>query len=151
MHLAMLLLFSIVSLTPAQKQEVDHLERQLMAPCCYTQTIHDHMSDVAEQMREEVVGMVAAGKSETEIKNYYRAKYGETILVTPAGRTGLVTFGVPVAVSLAALLLLALVLRRRVLARSAPQAAFSAASAPAAGSHEEARIAQIRRELGDAL
>lgn len=147
MHLAMLLLLAVTSLTPAQKQEVDHLERQLMAPCCYTQTIHDHMSAEAEQMREEVVGMVAAGKSETEIKNYYRAKYGETILVTPDGRTGLVAFGVPVAVSLAALLLLGLVMRRKVLGDRARLQ--SSAPPQAASSEEAARIAQIRRELDD--
>ena len=59
-----------------------------MAPCCYTQTIRDHDSQVAVDMRNEVTAFVASGKSEDEIITYYRTKYGETILVVPDGLQG---------------------------------------------------------------
>ena len=73
-----------------------------MAPCCYSQTIRVHMSMEAEQMREEVTGMVLAGKSEQDIIKHYKAKYGETILVVPDGKAGQIAYGVPVIVALSA-------------------------------------------------
>ncbi len=80
-------------LTRDQSATIRKIEGRLMAPCCYTQTIRDHDSQVAEEMREEVTAMVVSGKSEQEIITYYRAKYGETILVVPDGMSGgLLTF-----------------------------------------------------------
>jgi len=79
--------------TSQQGKKIKEIEGRIMAPCCYTQTIRDHESQVAEEMREEVVAMVLSGKSEQEIVNYYRTKYGETILVVPDGMSGgLLTF-----------------------------------------------------------
>jgi cytochrome c-type biogenesis protein CcmH len=103
--LASLLLIAVLSRTPDQNLRIRKLEGSLMAPCCYSQTIDVHMSMEAEQMRDEVSNMVLAGKSDNEILRLYRAKYGETILVVPAGRAGLVAFGVPIGVSLLALAL----------------------------------------------
>lgn len=77
-----------VAPTGEQAALIRKIEGRLMAPCCYTQTILDHQSDVAAQMREEVTAMVASGKSEAEIITYYRVKYGETILVVPDGLSG---------------------------------------------------------------
>jgi cytochrome c-type biogenesis protein CcmH len=59
------------------------IENNLIAPCCWTQPISEHYSEVAEQMRQEVRTMVAQGKSRDEILDYYVAKYGERILATP--------------------------------------------------------------------
>jgi cytochrome c-type biogenesis protein CcmH len=85
-----------------------------MAPCCYTQTIRDHDSQVAVDMRNEVTAFVASGKSEQEIITYYRTKYGETILVVPDGNTVRIAYGIPVAASLAAVGLLFFAIRRSV-------------------------------------
>ena len=98
-------------LTPGQLKKVERLEKKLMAPCCYSQTIYDHMSNEAAQMRDEVMAMVEAGKSEQEIITYYRMKYGETILAVPDGRAGEVAYAVPVSIALVALLALAGVIR----------------------------------------
>ena len=101
-------------LTPGQLKKVERLEKKLMAPCCYSQTIYYHMSNEAAQMRDEVMAMVEAGKSEQEIITYYRMKYGETILAVPDGRTGEVAYAVPVSIALVALLALAAVIRHSV-------------------------------------
>lgn len=53
-------------------------------------------------MREEVTDMVLAGKTEQNIIRYYKAKYGETILVVPDGEAGQFAFGVPITVTLSA-------------------------------------------------
>jgi cytochrome c-type biogenesis protein CcmH len=66
--------------------ETRAIEDQLVAPCCWTQPVSEHDSEVAQQIRNEVAGMVAAGKSRDEILNYFVARYGERILVTPRAK-----------------------------------------------------------------
>lgn len=100
-------------LTHAQQALIWKIEGRLMAPCCYTQTIRDHDSQVAVDMRNEVTALVAAGKNEKEIITYYRTKYGETILVVPDGISGLIAFSVPAMTFLLASSLLFLYIRKR--------------------------------------
>ena len=160
MQFAMLALAVATQLSPSAQQTVARLEHVLMAPCCYTQTIDEHRSEVAAEMRQEVESMVAAGKSEQQIKDYYVAKYGATILVVPEGRTGAVAYGVPVGLAAAALLLLTAVLRRRMLQRGLAGAGTCEAAdmaqtggapehAPgqAAGQAVDPRLERLRHEL----
>jgi cytochrome c-type biogenesis protein CcmH len=62
------------------------IEDNLIAPCCWTQPVSEHSSDVAEKIRKEVREMVAAGKSRDEILDRYVAEYGERILATPRAK-----------------------------------------------------------------
>ena len=105
--IATLLIASALTPTADQARTIVKLEDKLMAPCCYSQTIRVHMSMEAEQMREEVTDMVLSGKSEQDIIKYYKAKYGETILVVPDGKAGQIAYGVPILVALSAFGLLA--------------------------------------------
>jgi cytochrome c-type biogenesis protein CcmH len=105
--LALLLAFTTLPLsaqtiTPQQIAKIKHLEDKLMAPCCFSQTIREHMSQEAAQMREEVVQMVLAGKSDKEITDYYREKYGEVILAVPDGTSGVIAYTAPFATLLIA-------------------------------------------------
>jgi len=105
-------------ITPQQDAKIKKLESRIMAPCCYTQTIRDHDSQVAEEMCEEVTAMVVSGKSEQQIITYYRTKYGETILVVPDGISGgLLTF-TPVMIFLTSAGLLIFFVRRSIHGRS---------------------------------
>jgi len=73
---AFLLLATSVSLTPQQRAEVKRLDDSLLAPCCYTQPISQHLSDAAEEMRQQVDEMVASGMGDREIggaRREYRA------------------------------------------------------------------------------
>jgi cytochrome c-type biogenesis protein CcmH/NrfF len=111
--LAALLLFSNMHpLTLQQSMEVKKVEESLFAPCCYTQSIAVHTSPIAQQMRQEVTQMVAAGKSETEIVAHYKTLYGEQILIVPDGRTGVLLFLFPFAVFLGASGILVLSVRK---------------------------------------
>ena len=83
--ITIILIAGALTPTPEQAKTIVKLEDKLMAPCCYSQTIRVHMSAEAKQMREEVTYMVIAGKCEQGIIKYYKAKYGETILVVPDG------------------------------------------------------------------
>jgi cytochrome c-type biogenesis protein CcmH len=62
------------------------IEDNLIAPCCWTQPVSEHYSDVAEKIRKEVHEMVASGKSRDEILDYYVAQYGERILASPRAK-----------------------------------------------------------------
>jgi cytochrome c-type biogenesis protein CcmH/NrfF len=101
---------------------------------------------VAEKMREEVTAMVGSGKSETEIINYYRKEYGETILVVPDGMSGGLLTYTPVLLFAASAGLLIFFIRSSVRARreTAPQ--------PAPSLPEADRLAiqkKIRAEIGN--
>jgi cytochrome c-type biogenesis protein CcmH len=84
------LLFSaVVCFAAANKKQADQvreIEDSLIAPCCWSQPVSQHYSEVAEQIRNEVQAMVASGKSRDEILDYYVAKYGERILATPRAK-----------------------------------------------------------------
>ena len=79
----------------AQKEQIHRIEGKLMAPCCYSQTIDVHDSEIAQQMRGEVTAMVLAGESEHEVLDYYKTEYGESILAVPDGATGTLVFSLP--------------------------------------------------------
>jgi cytochrome c-type biogenesis protein CcmH len=62
------------------------IEDSLIAPCCWSQPVSQHDSEVAQQIRDEVRSMVAAGKNRDDILDSYVARYGERILVTPRAK-----------------------------------------------------------------
>ncbi len=66
--------------------KVREIEDQLIAPCCWSQPVSQHDSEIAQQIRNEVSAMVAAGKGRDEILDTYVARYGERILVTPRAK-----------------------------------------------------------------
>ena len=142
----LLLATSLISFTPQQLKSIRKVEARIMAPCCYTQTILDHDSEVAAQMRAQVEQMVASGMSEEAIQNYYKARYGERILVTPDGWNGVIAWSVPWIALASGCAIVVLFIRRQKRAALA-QAALVAGPAEA----EEANpiLARIRGELAD--
>ena len=85
----------VSGLTQGQRDLLTHVERLLMAPCCYTQTIDVHTSEIAETMRREVTQMVRQGQTGADIFSHYKAGYGEQILAVPDGRLGTTAFVIP--------------------------------------------------------
>jgi cytochrome c-type biogenesis protein CcmH len=143
---ALLFLSSVASLTPQQKAEVKRVEESLLAPCCYSQSIAQHMSAEAEQMRQEVVEMVAAGKSDHEILEHYKAAYGERILIVPDGSTGQVLFALPVIEFMVCSAILLFFLRRMLKARNA---SCCRAAGKERSIAREALRKEIERQTGD--
>jgi len=99
-------------LTGPQTSEVQRIEERLLAPCCYTQSIAEHGSEIARQMRTEVVQMVAEGQTEEEVISHYKTLYGDRILIVPDGITGKILFGLPVVIAVLAAVVLAVFLRK---------------------------------------
>ncbi|HVM96967.1 MAG TPA: cytochrome c-type biogenesis protein CcmH, partial [Candidatus Acidoferrales bacterium] len=58
----------------------------LIAPCCFMQTLANHSSPIADQMKREIHDLLQDGWSEDVILDYYLYKYGERILATPRAR-----------------------------------------------------------------
>nr|MCS5654017.1 cytochrome c-type biogenesis protein CcmH [Candidatus Neomarinimicrobiota bacterium] len=59
---------------------ISDIEQSLMATCCWSGTVYDHGN---KEMEIEIAGMVQAGKTKTEILDYYTDKYGERVLSVP--------------------------------------------------------------------
>ena len=107
-----LVLANPTSVASTQHEEIRKIDKRLLAPCCYTQSISEHGSDIAVKMRSEVTEMVAEGKTEEEIVNHYRNIYGDRILIVPDGLTGEILFSLPVLTSGLASLVLFVCFRR---------------------------------------
>jgi len=149
--ISMILALTLVNpsaLSTAQTAEILKVERRLLAPCCYTQSIAEHGSDIAVQMKGEVTEMVLDGKSEQEIVEHYRNIYGDRILIVPDGLTGRILFGVPVAISVLACLMLFKCLRKMLHSGKRQGASGSPRTLHVLS---DALKEEIEREIGDPL
>jgi cytochrome c-type biogenesis protein CcmH/NrfF len=79
------LLPALVLAETAEKQQarVERLEHAVLAPCCYTEPVAIHQSEIAVKMRLEIAKWVAAGRSDREIIDTYVGLYGSKVLVDP--------------------------------------------------------------------
>ena len=66
-----------------QKAAIERLQRAVLAPCCYTEPVAIHQSEVALKMRLEIARWVAAGRTDQEILDTYAGLYGSKVLVDP--------------------------------------------------------------------
>jgi cytochrome c-type biogenesis protein CcmH len=62
------------------------LERRLLAPCCWNQTLDMHESDLASSLRGEVRARLHAGEPASTIEDDLVARYGERIRAVEKGR-----------------------------------------------------------------
>ncbi len=107
-----MLLAAAPGLTPGQRSLVEKLERALLAPCCYQEVVATHNSEQARAMRAEIAEMVAAGRSEREILDYYKQRYGARILAEPEGVQWWIMNVAPVVMLAGGAVVVALVLRK---------------------------------------
>jgi cytochrome c-type biogenesis protein CcmH len=72
-----------VELTPAQEELAEEIESTLKCPVCRSQSVRTSRSFMATDMSLRVRQMVAEGKSKAEIQDYFVARYGDYILLSP--------------------------------------------------------------------
>jgi cytochrome c-type biogenesis protein CcmH len=96
----------------AEQARVLHLEKSLLAPCCWNESVATHRSEVALTMRAEIARMVAEGKTDQQVLDYYKQQYGARILVEPEGSKWWWMHVIPVIVIALAVLGLVLFIRR---------------------------------------
>jgi cytochrome c-type biogenesis protein CcmH len=129
------------ALPPDLEARAKAIEGRLMAPCCMANTVALHESAAAEQMRREIRGSLAAGRSEREILDGYVAIHGEQILAMPYARGfNLAAYLLPLGILVAGLVLLAAAMRRW-------RAGVSPPGAQGAPPVDEASAARLREEL----
>lgn len=88
------------------------LQEKLIAPCCWTENVAMHRSEVAAEMRSEIARMVQDGRSDREILDFYKAKYGTRILMEPEGQLRLWAYTIPIAATVLGVALVVWIIRR---------------------------------------
>ncbi|MCC6869017.1 MAG: cytochrome c-type biogenesis protein CcmH [Burkholderiales bacterium] len=80
---------------PALDARLKRLEEELRCLVCQNQSLADSNAPLAEDLRREVHGLAASGKSDDEIKAFLVARYGDFVLYRPPmkGTTWLLWFG----------------------------------------------------------
>ena len=123
---------------PALEKRVLTLSAELRCLVCQNQSLADSHADLAIDLRNQVRDMLAAGKSEAEVKAFMTERYGDFVLYRPPVKaTTVVLWAGPFVLLLAAVAgLFAYLARRR---KAMPEA-------PAALSDKDAERA--RRLLG---
>jgi len=92
------------------------IEQRLLAPCCWRESLVDHESGIADELRAEIRTRVARGDDDAAIESDLVARFGPQIRVEPASSlVGVAVTGVGVL----ALAVLVVWMRRRRLAQPA--------------------------------
>ena len=68
---------------PALQSRYENINRELRCLVCQNQTIADSNATLAQDLRHEVRGMLAAGKTDDEIRTFMIERYGDFVLYRP--------------------------------------------------------------------
>ena len=67
----------------AMDARASHLEEQLRCLVCQNQSIAESQADLALDLKRQVREMLAAGKSDAEVRDYMVERYGDFVLYDP--------------------------------------------------------------------
>lgn len=68
---------------PAQEAVAQEIFHSLKCVVCEGQALSESDAPLAHQMREEIRRMAREGKSKADILDYFTARYGQDVLLTP--------------------------------------------------------------------
>ena len=95
------------------ERRVEVIAAQLRCPVCQNLSVRDSPSDVAAAFRARIRELVRAGRSDEQIRDFFVARYGEWILLSPPRRgIGILVWLAPAALLTAGLATVALAVRR---------------------------------------
>jgi len=140
---------TLLSVSPASadgpEASAKRVEAQLIAPCCFMQTLANHSSPKADRMKREIRELLRQGWSEDQVVQYYLDTYGERILAVPLARGfNLLAYLTPLVFVLAGGLVCILWLRRRL---STDRHALADATDAPAHAIDPALVERMRAEL----
>ena len=75
---------------PATDARLATLTADLRCLVCQNQSIADSHAELAADLRQEILELIAAGKTDQEIIDFMVARYGDFVLYKPPLRTGTV-------------------------------------------------------------
>jgi cytochrome c-type biogenesis protein CcmH len=137
---------ALASLALAQQpsaDDVNRVARQLSCPTCTGINVADCPTETCAQWRAKIGELLAAGKTDQEILDYFAARYGDHVLQVPPVRGFFVgVWVVPIVAVVAGLAALAY-LARGWSRRAPPAAATPAAEDPV----EDNYIERVERDL----
>ena len=129
-------------LSPEAKARMKSLSEELRCLVCQNQTLADSNAELAVDLRREVEKMVAAGRSNDQIKTYLVERYGDFVLYKPPMQANTIALWfAPFVLLLIGAIVWAAVQRRSRMRAAGPGAA-AGASAPASASHAANATAQ---------
>ena len=99
---------------PATEQRLKALAEELRCLVCQNQTIADSNAPLAVDLRNQIRGQIAQGRSDSQIRDYMVERYGEFVLYKPPfqATTALLWLGPPLLV-VAGIAAFVIVVRRR--------------------------------------
>lgn len=83
MLLAAVIVVGLLTAPPRPADRADALAQQLRCPVCQGESVADSPSQTAAEIREQIAEMIAAGRSDDEIRQHYVERYGRWILLDP--------------------------------------------------------------------
>ena len=139
-------LFSILSFAPAVaaqtpaeelEREAQAIDKMIMCPVCPAETIDQAQVEISFQMRAVVRELLAEGKTQEEVLNYFVERYGPDILAAPPkSGANLVAWILPIVGVVAGVAVLFLIIRAMTgQVRSGAAPSSGRPSASAADSH----------------
>jgi cytochrome c-type biogenesis protein CcmH len=99
---------------PVLQQRYEAINRELRCLVCQNQTIADSNATLAQDLRREVREMIAAGKTDDEIRVFMIERYGDFVLYRPRMTAqNFLLWAAPALLLLIAAVVLVRVVRRR--------------------------------------
>ena len=133
-------------LDPLREARVQALGKQLRCPMCQGLSIADSGSSAARAQMDKVRELVAAGRTDQEIRDYFTSRYGEwALLEPPASGMNLLVWLLPLALLLGGGFAIARTMRRPVPAPSPEEPRAEPERPPSDDPYLEAVRAELRR------
>jgi len=99
---------------PVLQQRYEKINRELRCLVCQNQTIADSNATLAQDLRREVRVMIAAGRTDDEIRDFMIERYGDFVLYRPRMTAGnFLLWAAPVLLLVIGAFVLVRVVRRR--------------------------------------
>jgi cytochrome c-type biogenesis protein CcmH len=133
-------------LDPPREARVQALGKQLRCPMCQGLSIADSGSSAARAQMDKVRELVAAGRTDQEIRDYFTSRYGEwALLEPPATGMNLLVWLLPLALLIGGGFAIARTMRRPAPSDGAPAPAAERDRPPSDDPYLEAVRAELRR------
>lgn len=135
-------------LDPPREARVQALGKELRCPMCQGLSIADSNSSAARAQMDKVRELVAAGKTDQEIRDYFTSRYGEwALLDPPASGMNVLVWLLPLALLVGGGLAIARTMRRPAPPPTAPAAPTGPSKdrPPSDDPYLEAVRAELRR------
>lgn len=102
----------VTGLAANEQDRVKALQDKFLSPCCWSESVLHHRSELATGMRREIASLVQAGKSDSAIVDTFIARHGRRVLREPEGTASWVLNSVLAAVLALAAFAVVVMIRR---------------------------------------